>query len=1788
MKKRFISFVTVLTMLASMLSFAPSMVFAADEPLPVTMTQNQNSGDGVMLRKTAQAQSDGTVDIIIDAYTTGTVTTQSMATPSDIVLVLDVSGSMNNNMTQYTYAYTPALGSEYTTGFIFTSTYYGFPTGTTYYIKSPIDATKYIAVSRVGDDANDYIYYSYVDNLGTTKYIYPELNDASLTNRANEYPVEQFYTRAVSSQETVNKMVALKASVDDFIDQTLDMNNAVADDSKKHRIAVVKYADDSYYSASGAIVDINGAANATVGNNKDDNEYNYTQLVHDFAVVDAAGDASLKAAVDSLTTGGATAIDYGLQMAQATLNKRSSAEMTARNEVVILFSDGSPTHSSGFEENVANAALERALALKNAGAQIYSLSVFEGANDTVVGNDNTNKFMHYVSSNFPNAQSMTNPGSGDTAKGYYMTPDHEMNLTRIFEQIIANIGSPKISLGENTAVVDTLSQYFDLENDVNPASSNIDIAIIEKTADSAGGNVAYDFVPNPENFEISVSVGTNNRQILVDGFKFDENYVSPTGRENNFAGRILRITIHTKPNYEAIDNLKSTTGIINTNLISDPAKIVDPAVAEPIATTASPEVKLRKVSYKVDGDSFAEGMYDVWRLYGSDYDVIFNPTKEGHTFSGWDKTGTFTMPDNDVEINGAFNINNYNVSYSYTSAGTPIPSGVGPVPSDASYAYNAAVSVEPYPSAPAGYTFSGWKSGEVTPADGSFNMPARDVKFVGYFIPNGDTQYKVVHYGENLDGTAYEVLEQYTDAGVTDTIVSVSQKHYTGFEFDLAATQSDGSQQDGVTVEANGIVKGKILGDGTRVFNLYYSRNSYDVEYHYEGTVPSDASPQTPPAKVSYKYGAEVWVESSAEAPAGYEFHGWISEDVSATSGQSFTMPAKNLLFEGHFVAQGGIPYKVEHYLQNLDRNGYVLHQTKNYTGQTDAEVSTIPQYFEGFTYDLAATSDGNSTNPDIIAVSSENVTGKINGNGLTVLKLYYSRNKHYVHYEYTGELPENRTSLPPIAEGYFGETIYVAPDANAPGYDFVGWHSVGASGVIDSDTSFVMPDADVHLRGMFTPRNDVQYKVEHWVQKKDNASEYERYKTTTHYDGVAGQQVTALRIRIVDNETGVELGYTFDENNVNNIKSGIVKGDGSTVLKLYYNRDPQFEVKYEFTGKVPAGATLPTPNPVTGFIQGEVINVAVITPPAGYTFSGWTSYGGAVQPDDTSFIMPARNVNLSGYFIPDETTYTVKHWLQNENRIGYTASAENTETINAKVGDEVVAYPKTFEGFTYTTALGEYEGVVLPNGSLVINLYYTRNPHTVSYSYYGPRTEGAPDLSINDYAPKNEYYGDTVDIAAKPELNGYIFDGWYSAQVSIATSDGDFVMPNQDVVLVGRFLPADNTPYKIEHYTQVSDDAYTLHSSEDKTGTTTTLVSAEPKTISGYTYNSNHPNGLASGIITAYNSVTGEGNMLVLRMYYTKNSSGGGGGGGGSRTYTLIYESNGGTEYENEKYSSGKLVQLDKVPEKEGYIFDGWHLDKELTDDATEVKMTSSKTVYANWIEDNGAAGNGHATPDSLNGDDHFAYVIGYPDETVRPNNNITRAEVTSIFFRLLTDAIREENLAEENSFFDITSDMWYNTAISTMEKLGIVNGRYEGVFAADEFITRAEFAAICARFDDSEFTVVDDFNDVDGHWAADYIHEAAAHGWIRGYEDGSFKPDQNITRAEAMTMINRVLNRVPENVDALLDDMIKWSDNSDEAQWYYLPVQEATNSHEFEKINNIYEKWSKLLEGTDWTIYE
>lgn len=418
-----------------------------------------------------------------------------------------------------------------------------------------------------------------------------------------------------------------------------------------------------------------------------------------------------------------------------------------------------------------------------------------------------------------------------------------------------------------------------------------------------------------------------------------------------------------------------------------------------------------------------------------------------------------------------------------------------------------------------------------------------------------------------------------------------------------------------------------------------------------------------------------------------------------------------------------------------------------------------------------------------------------------------------------------------------------------------------------------------------------------------------------------------------------------------------------------------------------------------------------------------------------------------------------------------------------------------------------------------------------VTFNANGGKWEFMPDKPNKRYAPVPAN-SDHIDSLRPPVKEGYTFLGWY-----------------------------DTSGEPIDFSKRTFDGAETVYAHWAKNATVTFKIvngywsgnTAEDKTVTVVLYP--QENGSASGTLHAsdvpaimipaagYDNTRGHWDVIPNTE---KN------GISGDVTYTYIFG--------KKHHSSSKDENKDKDNNKEN--------NKENNKDNNTGETTPTKV------------------PDLLNGSNHFAYVVGYKDGNVRPQGNITRAETAAIFFRLLKEEVRSENLSKHNDFADVTEDSWYNTAVSTMAGMNILKGRTATGFVPQAPITRAEFAAICARFDSGKAEENNSFTDISGHWAEKEIERAATLGWVSGYTDGSFHPDAPITRAEAMTLINRVLCRMPETKADLLDSMTKWPDNQPGA-WYYLAVQEATNSHTYEQKDSKYETWTALTAEPDWSKY-
>ena len=481
---------------------------------------------------------------------------------------------------------------------------------------------------------------------------------------------------------------------------------------------------------------------------------------------------------------------------------------------------------------------------------------------------------------------------------------------------------------------------------------------------------------------------------------------------------------------------------------------------------------------------------------------------------------------------------------------------------------------------------------------------------------------------------------------------------------------------------------------------------------------------------------------------------------------------------------------------------------------------------------------------------------------------------------------------------------------------------------------------------------------------------------------------------------------------------------------------------------------------------------------------------------------------------------------------------------------------------YTDTACETPYTAKVLMTG---LHLYakWVPNNFEVSYFYQNEQGKETQFGDIDTYA----FDTDVTVRTAHPEKEGYTFTGWTNiANIVTVDADGKFTMPAQDVRFDAQFsINQYHVTYKVDGKDYGNTETYVFNSD---------VVIRPVPTKEGYTFT-----GWKIGTADAENfkmpahDVTIEGTFAINR-------------------YTVTYKVD--TEVVGtDVYDFNSDVVIRDVPTKEGYTFSGWKIG---TADAQNFKMPAHDVIIEGTYAKN-SSGHHHRkptvtipdkVPTGLNGNDHYAYIVGYPDKTVRPQNGITRAEVATIFFRLLTDETRNANSTKSNSYSDVAAGAWYNHAVSTLSAMGIVKGDSNGKFNPNAPITRAEFAAIAARFDDKANSTTADFSDIVSHWAKNEISAASNNGWINGYPDGTFRPDNKITRAEAMTLVNRVLKRLPETAEDLHDDMIKWSDNSDASQWFYLAVQEATNSHYYKAKENKFEKWSELRDTRDWTELE
>ena len=607
------------------------------------------------------------------------------------------------------------------------------------------------------------------------------------------------------------------------------------------------------------------------------------------------------------------------------------------------------------------------------------------------------------------------------------------------------------------------------------------------------------------------------------------------------------------------------------------------------------------------------------------------------------------------------------------------------------------------------------------------------------------------------------------------------------------------------------------------------------------------------------------------------------------------------------------------------------------------------------------------------------------------------------------------------------------------------------------------------------------------------------------------------------------------------------------------------------------------------------------------YEFTGWYTDKECKQPYSPTLLMSSMDLYAGWKQTAFDVSYFYKDAQNVETQFG------TTETYKVKSDVTVrTAHPEK-EGYTFTgwTNIANIVTVDTTTGKFIMPAHHVRFDATFEINQYNVTYKVGTEVVGTDV------YNFDADVAIRPvpTQEGYTFYGW-----KIGTADAEnFNMPAHDVVIEGKFEknPAKQYTYTVnKHFYDEKGVEVKVEKGEAKTAVENTAVSelykdaAVKQTVDGKTYV------YVSGLTTVTDNLEKLTKDVTIDLYYYLNVEGGndipdaweyrltfkvvnGSWNDGTSadivTYVQFKDQKTGEAFKDEAV----VVPVTRIPAvgdkpNSGYHAGAW--DTSPYDNYKVQKDTVFTYTYAK--NSSGGSSGGHHrrptvtipddVPTGLNGDDHYAYIVGYPDKTVRPQNGITRAEVATIFFRLLTDETRNANSTKSNSYSDVAAGAWYNHAVSTLSAMGIVKGDSHGKFNPNAPITRAEFAAIAARFDDKANTTTADFSDIASHWAKNEISAASNNGWITGYPDGTFRPDNKITRAEAMTLVNRVLKRLPETEEDLHDDMIKWSDNSDVSQWFYLDVQEATNSHYYQTKENQFEKWTKLRETRDWTELE
>lgn len=1702
----------------------PTVALADDAQPDVQVSK---SDDNLNLVKTIKKAGEN-YTVTLESWATGEVTSSSTPVPMDIILLLDQSSSMGKKFTPKSETVYNKLNKN-------NRKIYNDYSDKLYFY----NGSEYVKVTVTRDI-----------RLGPDKYTYTWAGGSYVSYGNDTHPNTTFYYQTTNSSSKTKKD-ALKDAVTNFITK---VNNEATTKNVEHRVAIVGFASTKsgrYYENTELL---STQSEVNYANASADNYY------YKDALVSAKTNKNrLDTAINRLAASGDTYPEYGFDMANKIFDQYPIQAGENRQRVVIMFTDGypAPAGTDDFDVQMANNAINNAKECKDNNAKVYTIGIFDGA-DPSASIENysqngwlnqgvaANRYMHFSSSNYPSATALGNGGTRGEGNFYFAASNADA-LNDIFDTISEEISTDTTTLDGSATIVDNIPGNFTI-----PAEAQGIKVYTAKCAGKTGETLSWK-ERQASNLQPTTTTNatTGVKSVSVTGFDYSDEWC---GLDENSAPHGSKLIIEFTIKHDNYGGTQPTNAgaSIKDKEGNEVIKVDDPAVP---VTISKPD------------DVFTQAKEKTYN--GSGFDILSEVATKANTLADG-TNNAFVDIEVKITVDGVEHI--YTIekgrrsgTWNQTASPKTSPNVKDENKDGMPEAYEYPVIIT-FKDAAEGSTAS-----NSTTATAKFTINYAEAK-----VTANDKNKKATEADPDFDATV---------KGMVNGEDATQKLTYTISRTDA----DDNTVGDHPTIKPTG--------------NTY--QNNYKVTYE-TGTLKITKDDTTPiTVTITGKQETKEY-NGQTQTVTGFTYtvEGAGHDDVTVT------------LKENQKAEASGKDVKTVYdgkYSMNLTSDMFDVSSTK-YSNVTITTVNdgwlkitpiaiTLKSGNASKTYDGAALTKNEVTVTSGSFVSGEGLDYNVTGSQTEVGT---SENI----YTYTAKARTTLTNYTITEEN--GILTVTLPDPSIP----------------TVTVECINPDVSHSDKTGITLTAATQYELGD-PQKVTNESAYTRTITLTsagkeycigeYNKDIAGHTEAAggtTTITLKYSKEGSDWAWRATPANflVNvqcntptvNVNLGDYIKKTLTGTNFHENFSAEFkvDVAYSCDGNKTATGSVT----LTGAAVNTPFIFSNITLKQGFYYIFTVTEQGANVPGvtcDTTTHEFALNVKTDGtvefgsvvdkQFVPagagadqfltitntyTEPTYAVEKSVINE---------DASDNIPDSLDRDIYQYPtdnKYIVEKTYTDDTITFLYVIEVSGKngAEMTIQEKDGGKFISVDY---STVTKATINLNTAQ-------DTYTVKLKADVDASDPIKLYAEKTFQKDADGKFPTPATNALLVnGEEGPKDDTTI-IERGNAVIDFSKMVQKHLTATGNGTVsevtfYVDVDGRRDDAIAYalpEVTIPDTYRLALMATFNSVTGNGydetkpfegaiavNQAGVYIFKLTERT--------DATQTSI-------TYDETEY----LLYVNVGPKSDGSLeVTDWDI---VGSNNTELGAPE-KITFHNTID----TGRDDYIPiiiptiinkdtGMLNKTDHFAYVIGYPDGTVHPNGQITRAEVATIFFRLLRDEVRDGAFTTSNSYSDVAYGKWYNNPISTMSALGIITGYPDGTFKPNKPITRAEFAAIAARFDETQSGKSATFSDVIGHWAAKEIGIAYYNDWIKGYPDGTFKPDQNITRAEAMTLINRVLERKPESPADLLTNMNKWTDNMDTSKWYYLDVQEATNSHGYTRKTFNYELWRQMLPDPDWSRYE